>query len=263
MNASPHEGHRERLRTRYQSEGADGFADHELLELLLTYALPRRDTNALAHALLTRFGSLAAVLEAEIPQLMLVDGVGAQAATLLKLVRDTARRLQLRELSGRGARPRLNTPCAAAQYALHALADSAYETVLAVFLSARREVIGSETIQLGSLTEAQVYPRRVAEAALLGHAHSVILLHNHPTGDPAPSESDAAVTRAVEAALAALDIRLSDHLVVGDACVYSFAADRIIDLSAGAPASLTVDEWAEARSARRPAMLRVMEDYPG
>ena len=261
MADTPHAGHRERLRARFAREGADGFADHELLELLLTYAIPRRDTNELAHALLSRFGSLSAVFDAETAQLTAVPGVGEQTAVFLRLQRSLARRMRLSALNGKNGRPQLNTPCAAAEYALSVLSGSSYETVRLVCLNARREVIRDETMQLGSLTEAQIYPRRVAEAALLQRAHSVLLLHNHPSGSPVPSDGDAEATEALRAALAALDIQLADHLIVGDACVYSFSAARVIDLSVGAPVSLTVEEWREGSAAKR-AALRVMEPYP-
>lgn len=261
MDNAPHAGHRERLRARFAKEGSDGFADHELLELLLTYTIPRRDTNALAHALLSRFGSLAAVFDAEVPQLMGIPGVGEQTAIFLRLQRCLARRMRQRALNGKNGRPLLNSPCAAAEYALSILSGNAYETVRLVCLNARREVIRDETMQLGSLTEAQIYPRRIAEAALLQRAHSALLIHNHPSGSPVPSDGDVSVTKALQSALSALDIQLADHLVVGDGCVYSFAADRIIDLSGETPTSFSVQDWTDVCHARRAGALRVMEPY--
>lgn len=261
MSDHAHSGHRARLRAQYAASGADGLHDHQFLELLLTYAIPRRDTNALAHALLARFGSLEAVIGAEIAQLMLVDGVGEGAATFLHMQGDLMRRLSLSRVANARGEIVLNTPLAAAQYAAALMMNEAYECVVVVCLNAKKAVVAHELIQLGSLTEAHVYPRRVAEIALLRRAHGVLLLHNHPTGDPSPSDDDAAVTDSVRDALNSVGVQLCDHLIVAGMCAYSFSINVVIDTSLSEPAALSPAEYAARRSAQPAALRRVMERY--
>ena len=262
-SATPHAGHRERLRARYAESGGEGFLDHQFLELLLTYAVPRRDTNELAHALLARFGSLEQVFCASIAQLQAVGGVGKSVAVFLRMQGDLIRRISLASLADARGRVKLNTPLAAAQFALARLHAHPYETMLLTCLNSRCEAVRTETLQRGSLTEAPVYPRVIAETALLNHAHSVLLMHNHPSGNPAPSEEDASVTEAVKAALSGIGVRLSDHLIVGGAFVYSYSADVLIDLSAAQPKTLPLAAFASAQAAGSGALLRVMEAYSG
>ena len=259
---SIHAGHRERLRARYAESGADGFFDHELLQLLLTYAVPRKDTNGLAHLLLNHFGSLEQVFCADVEQLMSVDGIGQSTAVFLHLHGDLLQRLSLAKLADTRGRIKLNTPLSAAQYALARLHAQHYETVLAVCLNSRLEVIHVKTLQKGTLTEAPVYPRVIAETALLHHAHSIVLMHNHPSGNPAPSSEDAVTTEAVRAALSGIGVRLNDHLVVGGAFVYSFSAGVCLDLSATPPAVLTLEEYQSGTAKpSSPALLKVMEQF--
>lgn len=258
---SPHSGHRERLRTQYAQSGSESFPDHQILELLLTYALPRRDTNVLSHALLARFGSLTGVLSATIAELEQLDGVGHSVAVFLTLQGELARRLWLAKLTNAKGRVKLSTPLASAQYAFGMLNDRPYETVRIVCLNARCEIVHSETLQTGSLTEAQIYPRGIAEIALLRHAHSVVLMHNHPSGNPAPSSADTEVTEAVRAALTGIGVRFDDHLIVGGAYVYSYAAGIVLDLSASEPRPCTLDELLSGKLVSPPALRKVMEPY--
>ena len=215
-----HEGHRQRLRERYVNTGLDGFEEHELLELLLTYAIPRHNTNDTAHSLIGRFGSLSSVLEAEVAELASISGVGEYAAVFLRLIGDTARKSA--KVSPR-RQLRLNTPAAAAAFALDLLRGERYECVYVVSLDKNMRLLHAERLLTGTLTEAPLYPRRVVECALMHRAHSVLLLHNHPSGDASPSQSDAQATEAVKTALNSIDIRLFDHIVVGKNEAYSFS----------------------------------------
>lgn len=259
---SIHAGHRERLRNRYVESGYEGFLDHEFLQLLLTYAVPRKDTNVMAHMLLNHFGSLEQVFCASVEQLMSIDGVGQSTAVFLHMQGDLLQRLSLSKLADTRGRIKLNTPLAAAQYALAKLHAQPYETVLAVCLNGRCEVIHAKTLQKGTLTEAPVYPRVIAEVALLHHAHSIVLMHNHPSGNPVPSPEDDATTEAVKAALSGIGIRLNDHLVVGGAFVYSFSAGVCLDLSVSPPAVLTLEEYQSGGAKQSsPALLKVMERF--
>lgn len=223
-----HEGHRERLRERYSQAGLDGFAEHEVLELLLTYAIPRRNTNDIAHRLLERFGTLDAVCGAQVGELTKVEGVGERAALFLKMQADVRAYLHKR-MRGRKRYYRLSTPAEAAAYSLELLKHERYECVYAVSLNKNYGLIHAERLLTGTLTEAPLYPRRVVESALQNKAYAVLLLHNHPSGDPTPSGSDLSATESVKQALNVIDIRLYDHLIVGKDMVYSYRKQFFID----------------------------------
>lgn len=220
-----HEGHRQRLRERYMKTGPDGFMEHELLELLLTYATPRRNTNDIAHSLISRFGSLSSVLCADVAELACVDGVGDYTAVFLRLCGDAGRKAA--KASGTKP-PRLSTPAAAVSFALELLDGERYESVYVVSLDKNMRLLHAERLLTGTLTEAPLYPRRVVESALMHRAHAVLLLHNHPSGDPSPSQSDAQATEAVKKALNSIDIRLFDHIIVGRNAAYSFSRGILI-----------------------------------
>lgn len=263
MPDSIHSGHRERIREQYKNHGADAFLDHQFLELLLTYAIPRKDTNELSHQLLARFGSLEGVVTAEIPQLMLVEGVGESTAVFLRMQGDLFRRLRLHRLADARGNVHLTSPVEAARYAVSQLSINTYETVLVVYLNAKKVVQSCERVHGGSLSEAQIYPRNIAEQALLRRAHGVLLIHNHPSGDPTPSKADAEATESVRAALESIGVQLYDHIIVGGAHAYSFSTGAVIGVS-GAEAevfSLADYQALQAQATRAGALLKVMEPY--
>lgn len=259
--ASIHEGHRERLRLRYQEHGASAFTDHEMLELLLTYAIPRRDTNETAHLLLSRFSSLSEVFGAPIELLQSVAGVGPSAAQYLRLIGDLQGRIALRKLTQRNGRILLNTPSRTARYAELLLGHESNERMLVLCLNAQRALIGTIPVGSGSISELTVYPRTIVEQALLKRAHSVILVHNHPSGDPTPSQADMDTTEAVRAALSSVHIALLDHIVVGDDYVYSFSAESILHLIGDSIEVLTADSYSVRRREQAPTLAVVMEEY--
>ena len=226
--ASIHDGHRERLRQRYLDHGADSFTDHELLELLLTYAIPRRDTNETAHLLLERFGSLSGVMAASPEQLQTVSGIGRAAAQFLHLQGTLQRRIALRRLTQRNGKLLLNTPNRTARYAELLLRQETNERMFVLCLSAQRTLLSARPVGSGSLSELTIYPRTIVELAILQHAHSVILVHNHPSGDPTPSQADADTTESIRTALESIHVPLLDHIIVGDGYLYSFAAQAVL-----------------------------------
>jgi len=228
-----HEQHRQRLRARFEKTGLDGFADHEVLELLLTYAIPRRDVNPIAHALLDRFGSISAVLEADSDQLCAVEGIGPVSATFFSLLGQLQQRLILERAKDSRGDTYLQTPLQAAQFVHTLLHRKPTETVYAVLLDKNHRVIHHQLLQTGSLTETAVYPRQLAELALRKNAYSLLLAHNHPSGDPTPSSMDAALTAGAKAALAAVDVRFPDHMIVGEQIVYSFFSSSFLHLITG------------------------------
>ncbi len=206
------EGHRERLRARFLKGGADAMPDYELLELTLFAALPRRDTKPLAKALLARFGSFAEVIAAPRAQLMEVKGVGEGVANHLKIVEAAAHRLAKTQVIGR---PALSSWTALLDYCTAAMARSANEEFRVLFLDRKNVLIADEVQNRGTVDHTPVYPREIVKRALELSASAIILVHNHPSGDPTPSKADIAMTREIVAAAKALSIAVHDHLVIG------------------------------------------------
>lgn len=218
-----HSGHRIRLREKFIKNGLDGFADHETLELLLTYAIPRRNTNDIAHALLDQYGSLRAVLEADVRDLALMDGIGENTAVFLSLLRELERRLML---SPRKKRILLNTPLKTGEYLRALLSGRRYEEFYVICLDARMGLINSERLNVGNVSEVVAYPRFVVDAARRHASHSVIISHNHPSGTPFPSKADFDIGLKVADALEACGISYLDHFIVTDEGYYSIKANQ-------------------------------------
>ncbi len=214
------EGHRQRLRSRFNDNGLGAFEAHEVLELLLTYAIPRKDTKPIARALLDCFGTLSNTLDADPAELTAVAGVGEGAATLLHLMPALTRRY-LRDRWG--DRPRLLTREDIGRFAVDELSTADYEVFLLVALTHESHVIRTLRLHEGSLTSAPVYPRLVVEAALRHKAARVVFAHNHPGGSARPSDDDIEVTRVLCRALGAIGIPVVDHVVVAGPKTFSFA----------------------------------------
>lgn len=208
----PHfHGHRQRLRQRFLDGGAEALPDYELLELLLFLAIPRIDVKPLAKQLLERFGGFAAVMNADLSALN-EAGLSESAATTLKLIEAGARRLAKTELMDR---PVINSWEKLVDYCRVNLAHLPRERLHLLFLDRKNALIASETQGLGTVDHAPIYPREVARRALELNASAVIMVHNHPSGDPAPSSADLEATRRVAEALKAIGVTLHDHLIVG------------------------------------------------
>jgi DNA repair protein RadC len=209
----PHfHGHRERLKARFRESGAAAVADYELLELLLFLALPRRDTKPIAKALLTRFGSFSEVLAAPEARLGETAGVGEAVIHLLKLVQASAQRYAkdaVRE------RPVLDRWSAVIDYCRASMAYQPVEQFRILFLDKKNALIADEVQQSGTVDHTPVYPREVVKRALEVGATALILVHNHPSGDPTPSAADIAMTKQVVDIARPLGIAVHDHIVVG------------------------------------------------
>lgn len=220
-----HEGHRERLKNRFFKEGLANFAPHEVLELLLTFAIPQKDVNPIGHALLAHFGSLSAVLEAAPEELMRVSGIGRNSAALLSMMPQLFgyyQRDRLRE------KPLLRNLQQAGEYCKSLFHGNKTESFYLVCLNAQGELIAPVLLHGGTIDEAVIYPRTVVEAALRHNAHAVLLSHNHPGGSLLPSRGDYEATRVVAEALAAIDIRVIDHIIVANGSIASMAQSRIL-----------------------------------
>jgi DNA repair protein RadC len=212
LNETPHYlDHRKRLRERFLRDEA-ALPDYELLELLLCLAIPRRDVKPLAKTLIKRFGGFAAVISAEPAALAQVDGVGEAVVSALKLARAAA--LRLTEADAK-ARPVVGSHQALLDHCRARLAHSATEEFRVLFLDSKNGLIADEQLGRGTVNHAPVYPREVVKRALELGAVALILVHNHPSGDPTPSADDVTMTREVRAAAEALGLSLHDHLIVG------------------------------------------------
>lgn len=209
-----HDGHREKKRRQFLDHGLDSFADHEALELLLFYAIPRRDTNVTAHRLLKKFGTLDGVLSAPVEELCQVEGVGETAAALLKLVPQVYRRARL---SAARQETILNSTRLAGDYLLCLFIGETHTEVLyQLCLDRKGKLLACRKVGTGGVSAVSVDIRKIVENALLTGASDVILAHNHPSGVALPSEDDYAATYQVREALRTVGVRLTDHIVVSD-----------------------------------------------
>ena len=214
-------GHRERLRERVRRAGFAALHDYEALELMLFRTYPRGDIKPIAKALLQRFGSLSAVLSATVEELRAVKGVGDACALDLKLVHELAQRIGLEPVSKRTV---ISSWSALVAYVKVALKHEAREQFRVLFLDKKNQLIADEVLNHGTVDHAPVYPREIVRRALELSASALILVHNHPSGDPTPSAADIDMTRQVVDAARPLRIAIHDHLVVGREGVASFKA---------------------------------------
>lgn len=210
---APHyHGHRERLRERFRGVGADALSDYELLEMVLFRALPRRDVKPLAKSLIGKFGSFAETVHAPDARLREVGGLGEAAITEIKLIAAAASRVAKGQLKQRTA---LSSWATVIDYCRTSMAFADKEQFRILFLDKRNQLIADEVQQVGTVDHTPVYPREVMKRALELSATAIILVHNHPSGDPTPSTSDVQMTKAVIDIAAPLGISVHDHIIVG------------------------------------------------
>jgi DNA repair protein RadC len=205
-------GHRQRLRERFLSGGDGALADYELLELLLCQAQPRLDVKPVAKALLKRFGSFAGVMAATPAELQEIDGIGPAAAVIIKVVQTCALRMAQQDIIQRDV---IGSWKKLLDYCRMRMAEEKTEQFRLLFLDNKNALIADEQQQRGTVNHTPVYPREVVKRALELGASAIILVHNHPSGDPTPSEDDIAMTKEVAAAAEKLGIAVHDHIVIG------------------------------------------------
>ena len=224
--AKPHwQGHRDRLRGKLIKRGATALDDYELLEALLFAFIPRRDVKPIAKALLKRFGSLSAVLAADAEALIKVNGVGETVAAYIKATQEIGYRASREEIA---ARPVISSWAALLAYVRQQLQHETREQFRVLFLDKKNQLIADEMLGHGTVDHAPVYPREIARRALELSASALILVHNHPSGDPTPSRADIDITREIIDALAPLEIIVHDHLIAAKNGVTSFKSEGLI-----------------------------------
>lgn len=225
LDVNVHEGHRDRLKERFAEYGLDNFNDINVLELLLFYSIPRKDTNQLAHRLLEHFGSLEAVFDASIQELSEVEGIGRNTAVLISLIPQISKRSacsRTRDITV------FNCSAAAGRYLIPLLGDEKTEKLLMLCLDAQKRLITCVEVGNGVVDSVNINVRRLVETALKARASSVILAHNHPSGHLMPSREDELITRRVRDALQLLEISLDDHLIIGGNQYFSFSDSGLL-----------------------------------
>ena len=239
---SIHAGHRQRMKDRLRREGLSSFSEHEVLELLLMYAIPQKDVNPLAHELIARFGSLNNVLNADESELMRVSGVGSGAALLLSMMPELMRYYHLNSM---GEKPVITNYAQAKAYCQPLFVGAKEEHAYMVCLDQRGHVLHLALMYRGTIDEVMLYPRRIVEMAIRHNAYVVVLAHNHPGGMAFPSQADQDTTRKLAEALGSIGIRLADHLIF--AGNHSYSMMRMSGSDEGTPESFSYVTHGRAR----------------
>ena len=223
--AKSNEGHRQRLREKFLNSGLDGFHDYEIIELLLTLGTPRTDCKQPAKDALKKWGSLKAVLEAPPKELKKIKGIGDHNVFGLKLTQDVARRYLADRIVDMDY---IQSSEDVLNYLRHNLRDKSQELFMVIYLNGRNQILKMETLFEGTLNTSAVYPREVVKKALENDASALVLVHNHPNGNPSPSQDDLTITKKLKEAARTIDIYIHDHLIIAGNDVYSFADHGLI-----------------------------------
>jgi len=218
-------GHRERLRERFLKSSRAALADYELLELLLTYTIPRADTKPLAKALLHKFGSLSGILNQSDERLLEIEGMGPNAVVFFRVIQSCLERRLKIEIE---EKEQISGPEDLLNFIRMSFGSRIQECLYALYLNGSRQVIYQKEVSTGTIDKIPFYPREIIKPALSYNATSVILIHNHPEGQPIPSDADLAMTRKFEEVAALLDIKLLDHLIVTAHCAYSIKTGKLL-----------------------------------
>ena len=217
-------GHRKRIKEKYEKSGIEGWLDYEVLELALSYAIPRKDTKPIAKDLLARFKTLNGVLDADIRDLESIKGISEHSALFLRFLKDVSILYMEKGIHRRDLLSSSKAVCDYLKVSLKGLADEEFKML---FLDNRNQLITMETLKTGTVNRLVVFPRNVVERALYHHAVGVIIAHNHPAGSLEPSVEDQDLTRAIQEALKTVDIKLLDHVIVAGSEFFSFKENQI------------------------------------
>lgn len=220
-------GHRQRLRERFLLSGGRDMPDYELLELLLTTAIPRRDVKPIAKKLIRKFGSFARVINAPKEELFEVDGIKDSAYTIFRIIVAAIERTSWQNLC-ESELPILLTTDALLDYCRATMAFSDVEELHIIYLNSKLQVIKQELMQKGTVNMVSIHPREVIKAALSNKASAIILAHNHPSGNVTPSSADAQITMQIKEACTTIGIRLIDHIIISESDAYSFSGSGLL-----------------------------------
>jgi len=219
-------GHRKRMKGKYRKGGFKGWLDYEILEFVLFYAIPRKDTKPIAKELLKRFKTIKGVLNADKKELKKISGISEHVSVFLNFLKDiTVRYME----GGLYKKDLLSSPDLVFNY-LKASSNVIDEEFKAIFLNSRNRLLAIETIQKGTVNKSAVYPRKIVERALYNHAVGVIVAHNHPGGGLRPSADDYNITKALRLALKTVDISLLDHIIIGGDGYFSFRENEELNI---------------------------------
>jgi len=219
-------GHRQRLKERFLRGGLQGFLDYEIVELLLALGTPRRDCKKPAKEAMRRFKMLRRVLEASEVELQEIEGIGPRNIFGIKFVQEVSRRFLREKMM---SSPICHSSREVFDYLYHTLRDVKKEKFKAIFLDAKNKILEERTFFEGTVDTSAVYPREILKEALLHNASALIFVHNHPSGDPEPSESDKEITKELVFASSMMQLKVLDHIIIGNNCYFSFADRGLIE----------------------------------
>ena len=220
------EGHRKRLRDRFIKSGLGGFHDYEIVELLLTLGAPRRDCKRQAKEAIKKFKTLRGVLEASLEELQQIDGIGPHNAFGIKLVQEVARKFLREKIIDK---PVYKSSQEIFNYLYHSMRDLKKEVFKVLYINSQNQIIDTGDLFEGTITSSAISPREVIESAIKHNAVSLVFVHNHPSGAPEPSQNDKQVTRDLVYAAAVIQIKVLDHVIIGDNKYFSFAGEGLIE----------------------------------
>lgn len=221
-----YEGHRERLREKYLQGGYFAFHEYEVLELLLTYVIPRKDTKPIAKDLIEKFGSLDGVVTASIEELCSISGIKENSAIFVKLLGDLSKNLYKGEIKKEGIQ--LKDKNSLIRYLRSEIGFSSREEFRVIFLNNYNMLVGSETLFIGTIDKSAVYPREIVEKVLYYKAKGIIFAHNHPSGNLRPSKQDIQITEHMQEALDLIDVKLLEHIIITQDGYFSFLEEGVI-----------------------------------
>ncbi|AVQ31531.1 MAG: RadC family protein [Fusobacterium varium] len=222
------EGHRKRLKEKYMKSGYDAFHEYEILEILLTYSIPRKDVKPIAKKLLEVFGSTGKIFGADIKELIKVEGIGESSAVFLKLMGDIAKNSYKENLKDNDIL-NIKSKNDLISYLRGDIGFSKREEFKVLFLNSANNLIASETLFYGTIDKSAVYPREIVERVIKNGAKSVVFAHNHPSGNISPSKQDIELTQHMYDSLKTLDIRLIDHIIITKDSYFSFLEEGLIE----------------------------------
>lgn len=222
------EGHRERLRKRYIKSGLEGFNDYEVLELLLTYSIARKDVKPIAKELIEKFGTIDEIAKSDVKSLLEVDGIGEGSAVFLKLIGDIALTLYREKIEDKDILT-IKSKNSLLSYLRGEIGYSPREEFKILFLDSSNKLIASEILFYGTIDKSAIYPREIVERVIKNRAKSVIFAHNHPSGSISPSKKDIELTQYMYDSLKLLEIRLLDHIIITKNSYFSFLEEGLIE----------------------------------